>query len=120
VIKAMIGRGGPCYRNIAFGLTALTAVPGFAQHSAPDGIAGSLGAVMAMASMCGRPTAPIESELERFLKKIGAGPLEADRLRQQMMNGAAGYRRIMTGSVDCQTVDKRIAENIASVRAAMR
>jgi hypothetical protein len=107
-------------RSVAFALAALLAAPSFAQQGSSDGIAGSLGAAMAVAAMCGRSTAPVEAELERYIKKVGAGPLEADRLRKVMLRDGDYYRRVVGGSFDCRKADEGIAGTIANVRAATR
>jgi len=63
-------------QSVVVAFTALLAAPTFAQVSA-DGVAATLGPVMALASMCARPTSPIEAELEHYLKRSGLA-----RLRQ--------------------------------------
>lgn len=100
--------------SIAFAFMTLLATPSFAQVSA-DGVAATLGPAMALASMCARPTAPIEAELEHYLQKVGAGPLETNRVRQAMMSAAAGWHGQYT---QCSTADREIADTIANVRAA--
>ena len=106
-------------RRILVGIALLLAAPADAQRYTSDQIAGSLGVAMAVASMCNRPTAPIEAELERYIKQVGAGPLEANRLRQAMMDGGVEYRRVVT-TPNCATADQGIADTIARVRAGSR
>jgi hypothetical protein len=52
----------------------LAVEPAFAQSYTSDQIAGSLGFMMGMASLCARPTASLEAELELYIRKAGAGP----------------------------------------------
>ena len=109
-------------KMVAFVFTTLLAAPSFAQVSA-DGVAATLGPAMALASMCARPTAPIELELEHYLQKVGAGPLETNRVRQAMIRAAARYHaaavfRLEHMGVTCSIADREIADTIANVRAA--
>jgi hypothetical protein len=106
----------------AFAFTTLLAAPGLAQASA-DGVADALGSEMAFASVCARPTAPIEAELEHYLERVGAGPLEANRVRQAMVRAATKYHsaavyRLEHMGVTCSIADREIADTIANVRAA--
>jgi hypothetical protein len=107
---------------IAFAFTTLLAAPSSAQASA-DAVADALGSEMAFASVCARPTAPLEAELEHYLEKVGAGPLEANRVRQAMIRAAAKYHaaavfRLEHTHVTCSIADREIADTIANVRAA--
>jgi hypothetical protein len=88
----------------------------FPQASEAEYIAGSFGMAHYDASVCGRPTAPIETMLDRYLIKIGAGPMEAARLRGKMIS----TQEIMRGvghRVDCARVDQLIAEILQNIRA---
>jgi hypothetical protein len=57
-----------------------------------------------IATSCGRPTAPIEKALERYITRVGAGPLEAQHLRQEMLS-AARFDRTIGMRVDCVKAD---------------
>jgi hypothetical protein len=96
----------------------LAVEPAFAQSYTSDQIAGSLGFMMGMASLCARPTASLEAELELYIRKAGAGPLEADRLRGEALRGSADFRPVMTGSpyLHCENADREITDTIAKVR----
>jgi hypothetical protein len=65
--------------------------------------------------MCGLPTAPYEAELESYIKRIGARPLEADRLRRVMMRDREEYSRVVSHPTFCGTLD--VAKDIARLRA---
>jgi hypothetical protein len=107
---------------IAFAFTTLLTAPGFAQVSA-DAVADALGSEMAFASVCARPTVPIEAELEHYLERVGAGPLEANRVRQAMIRAAARYHaaavfRLEHMGATCSIADREIADTITNVHAA--
>jgi hypothetical protein len=53
-----------------------------------------------IATSCGRPTAPVEAALERYVILVGAGPLEAQHLRLEML-AAARWERTIGMHVEC-------------------
>jgi hypothetical protein len=46
-------------------------------------------------------TAPLETALERCTKHIGAGALEAQHLREEMVGGRAEYERLFGSHMNC-------------------
>jgi hypothetical protein len=88
----------------------------WAQNYTPDEVAEKLGYLIALGSECSRPTAPFETEFATYLKRLQPGPLEADRLRNRMMNARHRYTGIGQFG-GCGSVDKSIAQLIADLRA---
>jgi hypothetical protein len=87
-----------------------------AQTYTPDEIAEKLGYLIALGSECSRPTAPFEAQFASYLKRLQPGPLEADRLRNRMMDARHRYTGI--GQIGgCGSVDKSIAQRLADLHA---
>ena len=84
----------------------------YAQPTA-DQVARSLGEMEWHASVCHLPTAPLEAALERYIKRIQAGSLEADHLRQEMVAGRAGYEHDIGGHMNCSGAAAEVADIIA-------
>jgi len=79
----------------------------------PDQIARSLGEMEWHASVCHLATAPLEAALERYIKRIQAGSLEADHLRQEMVGGRAGYEHDIGSPMNCNGAAAEVAAIIA-------
>ena len=93
----------------------------FAAHNAAaddrppaENVALSLGWSWMIASKCGRPTAPVEGLLDRYVSKTGIGPLEARRLQERMLSIDKTYREHTT----CDDPDKQIAGWVSTARKA--
>jgi hypothetical protein len=78
-----------------------------------DQIANSLGEMEWHASVCHLPTAPLEAALERYIKRVQAGPLEADHLRQEMLAGRADYERMLGRHMNCDGAASEVTNIIA-------
>jgi hypothetical protein len=97
-----------------FGLIVAAGTMAKAQYVPPaEAVIEYLGLAHLKAAACGRPTAPIEQMLERYIAKSGTGPLEAGRLRQKMMYTAESLRGLTT---NCSSADRDIAELMASAQ----
>ena len=79
----------------------------------PDLVARGLGEMEWHASVCHLATAPLEAALERYIKRIQAGSLEADHLRQEMVAGRAEYEKDLGRHVNCNGADSEVADAIA-------
>ena len=97
---------------------SLLAVPSDcrAQTYPPDQVAEALGYLIALGSECSRPTAPFETQFAAYQKRLQAGPLEADRLRNRMMDARRRYSGVGKWN-NCQGVDKDIADRLSLLRA---
>jgi hypothetical protein len=84
----------------------------YAQPTA-DQIARDLGEMEWHASVCHLATAPLEAALDRYIKRVQAGPLEADHLRQEMLAGRAEYERLLGGHMKCDGAASQVADIIA-------
>jgi hypothetical protein len=96
---------------VAAGVIALS-LAAWAQPT-PDQIARSLGEMEWRASVCGLSTAPIETTLDRYIRRSEAGTLQAQHLREEMLAGRAEYERIFGRHVDCDNVAAETADLIA-------
>jgi hypothetical protein len=88
-------------------------------YNTPDDIAEALGYLIAKGSLCSRPTAQFEAELETYLKRLQPGPLEADRLRKRMMASRQKYGGFLQSlqTKHCENVDAETAQKLADIRA---
>jgi len=50
--------------------------------------------------------------LERFIKRIQAGPLEAEHLRQEMIAGRTEYERVFGSHLSCNDAASQVADII--------
>jgi hypothetical protein len=91
---------------------AVLSLMAYAQPTA-DQIARDLGEMEWHASVCHLPTAPLEAALERYIKRVQAGPLEADHLRQEMLAGRAEYERMLGRHMNCNGAASEVADIIA-------
>jgi hypothetical protein len=82
-------------------------------QSTPDEIARSLGEMESHASVCRLPTAPLEAALERYIRRIQAGAMEAQHLRQEMLAGRTEYERVLGRDLNCDKADTEVAALIA-------
>jgi hypothetical protein len=83
-----------------------------AQTITSDQVTATLGKAMGIASACSRPTAPVELELEHYIKIVGAGPMEAGRLRDELMSSAALWRHYFN---DCRRADTLVSDLVSTV-----
>ena len=104
--------------TIAAVAVALALTPALAATPAEND-ARILGMAYNLATSCGRPTAPIEAALERYITRIGAGPLQAQHLRQEMLQQVDWQRTLGMGK-DCTGVDKSIDALITPTTLAPR
>ncbi len=98
---------------IAIAITATAVSVAAYAEPTPDEVARSLGEMEWHASVCRLPTAPLEAALERYIKRVQAGSLEAEHLRQEMVAGRAEYERMLGGHMNCDGAASEVANMIA-------